>query len=75
MGCAFTFCMFDENIYKMATIRFELRNDKPNKQGKYPIRIIYSISGARKFFPTSEKCATPNWNAKEQRVVYIKKCR
>lgn len=55
----------------MATIRFELRADKTDKDGKAPIRIVYQISGQRKFYPTTHKCYPANWDVKSQKAVYV----
>jgi integrase len=55
----------------MGTIRFELRSGKADKEGKAPVRMIYQVRGDRKYFNTKEKLLSANWNAKEQKAVYI----
>jgi integrase len=57
----------------MGTFRFELRTDKTDKQGKAPLRLVYQVSGQRKFFPTSLKCLPANWNADAQQAFYVDK--
>lgn len=56
----------------MSTIRFELRKEKADKDGKAPIRIIYQIAGNRKYYSTGEKIPESNWNEEEQEAVYSK---
>jgi integrase len=56
----------------MGTIRFELRKDKIDKDGKSPIRIIYQIKSDRKYYSTGEKVPESNWNEKDQEAVYFK---
>ena len=55
----------------MATIRLELRSDKVDTKGKSPIRVVYQIQGQRKFYPTSYKCFSANWDLKNQKAIYI----
>lgn len=55
----------------MATIRIELRSDKADITGKSPLRLIYQISGQRKFFPIKAKCFPFNWHAESQRLIYL----
>jgi integrase len=57
----------------MSTVRFELRKEKIDKDGKAPIRIIYQIAGDRKYYSTGEKTFPDNWNEKDQQAVYVKK--
>jgi len=57
----------------MGTVRFEQRIDKTDKQGYAPIRIVYQVSGQRKYFPTTVKCLSHNWDANEQEAVFIDK--
>jgi integrase len=57
----------------MGTIRFELRKKKKDKTGKAPIRLIYQVSGQRKYFNTGEKLLEENWDLKAQQVVYLDK--
>jgi integrase len=56
----------------MGTIRFELRKEKIDKDGKAPIRIVYQIKGDRKYYSTGEKTFPENWDDVEQKVVYYK---
>jgi len=56
----------------MGTLRFELRKDKKNKDGRAPIRIIYQIEGNRRYYPTGEKTFEENWDDKDQECVYYK---
>jgi integrase len=39
----------------MGTTRFILRADKPDKEGRYPVDLLYQLSGQRKYFRTKEK--------------------
>ncbi|MBL0201312.1 MAG: site-specific integrase [Chitinophagaceae bacterium] len=57
----------------MGTVRFVLRTDKPNKEGISPIDLIYQIKRKRKYFRTSEKLFSENWDAKQQQAVYVDK--
>jgi integrase len=57
----------------MGTIRFELRKEKVDKDGKAPIRIIYQIKGDRKYYSTKEKTFETNWNEDAQLAMYVKK--
>lgn len=57
----------------MGTVRFVLRIDKPNKEGISPIDLIYQIKRKRKYFRTSEKLFSENWDAKQQQAVYVDK--
>jgi integrase len=57
----------------MGTIRFELRKDKMDKQGQAPIRLIYQISGQRKFYSTGLKIYLDNWDEGGQKATYVKK--
>ena len=71
----------------MGTIKLTLRTDKPliktvievkTKDGivikyKYPIELIYQISGRRKYFHTGQKVFEDNWNAEDQEAVFVKK--
>lgn len=56
-----------------STFRFELFLPRINKTGKAPIRLIYQISGVRKFIPTGQKVFPENWDKKNQRAVYLDK--
>lgn len=55
----------------MGTIRFELRKEKKDKEGKVAVRLIYQISGQRKYHNTGKKLFKENWDAKEQKAVSI----
>src|SRR5687768_4726000 len=57
----------------MGTIRFELRKEKKDKDGLSPIRIIYQIKGARKYYSTGQKTFEENWDETEQQCIYVKK--
>jgi integrase len=50
----------------MGTIRFELRTDKTDQEGKAPIRLVYQIGGTRKYFPTGKKCLPFEWDKDKQ---------
>lgn len=53
------------------TIRFELRPDKVDNKGLYPIRMIYQVHGQRKYFATSIKVLKENWNSDTQKAVFL----
>ena len=57
----------------MGTVRFILREDKPDKKGLYPIELVYQISGERKYFRPKQKINLLNWNSKGQSAFYIDK--
>src|ERR1700730_5163452 len=57
----------------MGTIRFELRNEKADKDGKAPIRLIFQVKGQRKYYNTGHKLPPESWNKKEQQAIYIDK--
>lgn len=57
----------------MATIRFELRKDKTDKYGLAPIRLVYQVSGQRKYFSTGVKVLAENWYDEQQQIIYVKK--
>ena len=57
----------------MGTIRFELRTGKADKTGKAPVRLVYQISGQRKYFNTGLKLIPECWNLKTQRAIYMDK--
>ncbi len=57
----------------MSTIRFELRQEKKAKDGTAPIRLIYQISGQRKYYNTGEKILPEYWDADNQRAIYLDK--
>jgi integrase len=55
----------------MATIRMELRTDKPDKTGHLPIRLIFSTSGQRKYFNTRFKVRLENWDPTTSQAIYL----
>ncbi len=57
----------------MGTIRFELRTDKPNKDGYCPLELIYSVSNQRKKYAIGIKLLKEYWNKEDQVVEYIDK--
>lgn len=57
----------------MGTIRFELRTDKVDQDGKAPIRLVYQIGGNRKYFPTGKKCLPIEWDSKKQAAIPVDK--
>src|SRR5690348_13273615 len=57
----------------MGTIRFELRTEKKDKEGKAPLRLVYQISGQRKYYNTGQKTFSQTWDIEEQHVVYMDK--
>ncbi len=56
---------------KKGTIRFELRTEKADKDGKAPVRLIYQVKGQRKYYNTGQKLLPPCWDAKNQQAIYI----
>ena len=50
-----------------------LRIDKPLKNGKSPLDLIYQVSGQRKYYRTDIKLYSANWDAKTQAAIYIDK--
>ena len=57
----------------MSTIRYVLRTDKPLKNGKSPIDLIYQVSGQRKYYRTNLKLFAENWNQEKQNTIYLDK--
>lgn len=57
----------------MSTTHFVLRLDKANKNGFFPIDLIYQINGRRKYYRTNEKLPQGNWNQKQAEAVYLEK--
>jgi integrase len=55
------------------TIRFEIRKDKLNQEGKAPISCMISISQQRKRIATEIYLTPDNWDKSSQRAVYINK--
>lgn len=57
----------------MSTIRFEQRTSKADRNGKAPVRLVFQISGQRKYFNTGQKLIPEGWNLKAQRAQYLDK--
>ena len=57
----------------MGTIRFELRTDKPDKDGYSPLELIYSVSNQRKKYSPGIKLLSEYWDKKEQVAIYLDK--
>ncbi len=57
----------------MGTIRFELRNEKTDKTGKAPVRMIYQVSGQRKYYNTGKKVPPQSWHPDKQQAIYLDK--
>ena len=57
----------------MGTIRFELRTDKPDKEGLFPLELIYSISGQRKKYSPGIKLYKEYWDRDNQEIIYLDK--
>ena len=61
----------------MSTLRFNLREDKPDKSTKCPIELIYQVSGQRKYYQPENNKGKPiklnpiNWEAEKQSAVYV----
>ena len=53
------------------TIRFELRTEKVDSEGKSTVRLIYQLKSTRRYFSTGVKLLLPNWDAKAQNAVYV----
>lgn len=56
-----------------STFRFELFIPRTDKEGKAPIRLIYQISGIRKFISTNEKVYLQCWDKENKQVIYLDK--
>ena len=57
-----------------STLRFWLRTDKPNNDTSAAITLIYQVKGQRKYFwIPNVKLFENNWDAKEQKAIYIDK--
>jgi hypothetical protein len=60
----------------MGTIRFNLRTDKPDKQFKCPIELVYQISGQRKYYALKDIKLHPlYWDREEQVAVFVNPAR
>lgn len=57
----------------MGTIRFEIRKDKCDKNGKAPIRLVYQLKQVKRYFNTGKSVLPYCWNVKEQRAVSLDK--
>lgn len=57
----------------MGTIRFELRAEKTDKKGNAPVRLIYQVSGQRRYYHTGKKLLPACWDSKNQQAIYIDK--
>ena len=61
----------------MSTLRFNLREDKPDKSTKCPIELIYQVSGQRKYYQPENNKGKPikvnpiNWDADKQSAIYV----
>jgi len=56
----------------MSTLRFNLREDKPDKSTKCPLELIYQVSGQRKYYLLKETKLNPiNWDAEKQLPIYV----
>jgi integrase len=55
----------------MGTIRFSLRSDKADKDGKQPIQLTYQISGKREYFRTKERIWPQCWQHENQKAIYL----
>ncbi|MBA4301284.1 MAG: integrase [Cyclobacterium sp.] len=55
------------------TIRFEIRQDKLNQEGKTPISCIISVSQKRARIAIDESIYPVNWDKSSQRAIYLNK--
>jgi integrase len=53
------------------TIRFDLRSDKIDSEGKSIIRLIYQVKSTRRYFSTARKLLPLNWEPKMQNAIYV----
>jgi integrase len=53
------------------TIRFDLRSDKIDSEGKSIIRLIYQVKSTRRYFSTARKLLPCNWEPKMQNAIYV----
>lgn len=58
---------------KGVTIRFEIRTEKKNKDGKVPVRLVFQIKGNRKFYNTTQSIMPACWDIRQQQAIYINK--
>ena len=59
--------------FNMGTIRFALRTNKPMKDQRCMVELIYQISRVRRFYNTGLKSFKETWNQDEQSFVYLNK--
>jgi integrase len=57
----------------MGTVRFNLRTDKPLKDGSSPLDLVYQVKGCRACFRSDFKILKQFWNPKEQVAIYLNK--
>lgn len=57
----------------MGTSRYILRTDHATKDGMSPIELVYQVSGQRKYYRTDKKLFPANWDADNQRAIYVDK--
>ena len=58
---------------KGVTIRFELRSEKADKDGKAPVRLIFQIRGQRKYYNTGQSLIPQCWDLKNQQAIFFDK--
>src|SRR5436190_19781292 len=57
-----------------STLRFWLRNDRPNKYGLAPIHLVYQLRGNKRVFSIHDtSILSVNWDSQKQQAVYIDK--
>jgi integrase len=54
----------------MGTIKFLPRLDKGNRKNKFPVRLIYSQNGKRRYYATAVSMPISNWDEESQRAVF-----
>ncbi len=57
----------------MGTTRFIQKTDKADKNGLMPIDLIYQLHGQRKFYRMDKKMLPANWDADNQKAIYLDK--
>jgi hypothetical protein len=57
----------------MGTVRFNLRVDKPLKDGTCPIDTVYQVQGSRVCYRTDFKIFKQFWDPKKQIAIYLNK--
>lgn len=58
---------------KGVTIRFELRTEKKDKDGKAPVRLIFQVRNKRKVYNTGQSILPQCWDSKNQQAIFITK--